>query len=107
MSGKAYTLMRAKGRDRRHLLRGAVAAAGAAVLSGCDRLSNNASFVATLQSAEKLSHAAGRIVAPKAAMAQEFSPKRRRAGVSRQRHARARATPTTRRCARTASPPTG
>jgi DMSO/TMAO reductase YedYZ molybdopterin-dependent catalytic subunit len=75
MSGKGYTLMRAKGRDRRHLLRGAVAAAGAAVLSGCDRLSNNASFVATLQSAEKLSHAAGRIVAPKGAMAQEFNQK--------------------------------
>jgi DMSO/TMAO reductase YedYZ molybdopterin-dependent catalytic subunit len=75
MSRKAYTLMRSKGRDRRHLLRGAVAAAGAAMLSGCDRLSNNASFVATLQNAEKLSHAAGRIVAPKAALAQEFSAK--------------------------------
>jgi len=73
MSTKGYTLMRAKGRDRRHLLRGAVAAAGAAVLSGCDRLSHNASFVATLQSAEKLSHAAGRLLAPKSAMAQEFS----------------------------------
>ncbi|MCE9660724.1 MAG: molybdopterin-binding protein [Burkholderiales bacterium] len=67
--------MRAKGRDRRHLLRGAVAAAGAAMLTGCDKLSNNASFVATLQSAEKLSHAAGRIVAPKSAMAQEFGQK--------------------------------
>ena len=67
--------MRARGRDRRHLLRGAVAAAGAAMLTGCDRLSNNPSFVATLQSAEKLSHAAGRLVAPKSAMAQEFSPK--------------------------------
>ena len=42
---KTYTLMRAKQRDRRHLLRGAVAAAGAAMLTGCDRLSNNASFV--------------------------------------------------------------
>jgi DMSO/TMAO reductase YedYZ molybdopterin-dependent catalytic subunit len=74
MSGKAYTLMRAKGRDRRHLLRGAVAAAGAAVLTGCDRLSNNESFVETLKSAQKLSNAAGRVVAPKSAMAQEFSP---------------------------------
>ena len=72
MSVKSYTLMRAKGRDRRHLLRGAVAAAGAAVLTGCDRLSNNAGFVETLKSAEKLSHAAGRIVAPKSALAQEF-----------------------------------
>ncbi len=65
MSAKACTLMRAKGRDRRHLLRGAVAAAGAAVLTGCDRLSNNASFVETLKSAQQLSHAAGRLVAPK------------------------------------------
>ena len=73
MSTKGYTLMRAKARDRRHLLRGAVAAAGAAVLAGCDRLSNNAGFVETLKSAQKLSHAAGRIVAPKSAMAQEFS----------------------------------
>jgi DMSO/TMAO reductase YedYZ molybdopterin-dependent catalytic subunit len=75
MTRKTYTLMRATGRDRRQLLRGAVAAAGAAMLSGCDRLSNNASFVATLQSAEKLSHAAGRVLAPKAAMAQEFEQK--------------------------------
>jgi len=74
MSAKAYTLMRAQGRDRRHLLRRAVAAAGAAVLTGCDRLSNNASFVETLKGAQQLSHAAGRILAPKSAMAQEFSP---------------------------------
>ena len=73
MNRKPYTLMRARGRDRRHLLRGAVAAAGAAMLSGCDRLASNASFVAALNSAEKLSHAAGRLVAPKSAMAQEFS----------------------------------
>src|SRR5207237_9716298 len=70
MNRKPYTLMRAAGRDRRHLLRGAVAAAGAAMLSGCDRLSNNASFVETLKSAQKLSHAAGKLVAPKSAMAQ-------------------------------------
>ncbi len=72
---KTHTLMRARQRDRRHLLRGAVAAAGAAVLTGCDRLSNNPSFVETLKSAQNLSHAAGRIVAPKSAMAQEFSDK--------------------------------
>jgi DMSO/TMAO reductase YedYZ molybdopterin-dependent catalytic subunit len=75
MNRKPYTLMRAAGRDRRHLLRGAVAAAGAALLSGCDRLSQNASFVATLQSAEQLNHAAARLVAPQSAMAQEFEPK--------------------------------
>ena len=70
---KTYTLMRARQRDRRHLLRGAVAAAGAAMLSGCDKLSQNESFVATLKSAQNLSHAAAGIVAPKSAMAQEFS----------------------------------
>jgi DMSO/TMAO reductase YedYZ molybdopterin-dependent catalytic subunit len=70
---KTYTLMRARQRDRRHLLRGAVAAAGAAMLTGCDKLSNNAAFVDTLKSAQRLSHAAAGVVAPKSAMAQEFS----------------------------------
>ena len=37
-----FTLMRARQRDRRHLLRGAVAAAGSALLAGCDRLSQPA-----------------------------------------------------------------
>jgi DMSO/TMAO reductase YedYZ molybdopterin-dependent catalytic subunit len=71
---KTFTLMRARQRDRRHLLRGAVAAAGAAVLTGCDRLSNNPAFVDTLKSAQRLSHAAADIVAPQGALAQEFSP---------------------------------
>jgi DMSO/TMAO reductase YedYZ molybdopterin-dependent catalytic subunit len=71
---KTYTLMRARARDRRQLLRGAVAAAGAAMLAGCDRLSNNQAFVDTLKSAQRLSHAAGRMVAPRRAMAQEFEP---------------------------------
>jgi DMSO/TMAO reductase YedYZ molybdopterin-dependent catalytic subunit len=70
---KTYTLMRAGQRDRRHLLRGAVAAAGAAMLTGCDRLSQNDAFVDVLKSAQNLSRAAGRIVAPKSAMAQEFA----------------------------------
>jgi len=70
---KSFALMRARQRDRRHLLRGAFAAAGAAVLSGCDRLSNNQAFVDTLKSAQDLSHAAARVVAPRRAMAQEFS----------------------------------
>jgi DMSO/TMAO reductase YedYZ molybdopterin-dependent catalytic subunit len=69
---KTYTLMRARQRDRRHLLRGAVAAAGAAMLTGCDKLSNNPAFVDTLKSAQRLSHAAAGVVAPKSAMAQEF-----------------------------------
>ena len=71
---KSFTLMRARQRDRRHLLRGAFAAAGAAMLSGCDKLSNNEAFVDTLKSAQRLSHAAAGVVAPRKAMAQEFSP---------------------------------
>lgn len=70
---KTFTLMRSRQRDRRHLLRGAAAAAGAAVLAGCDRLSGNEAFVDTLKSAQKLSHAAAGVVAPRAALAQEFS----------------------------------
>ena len=69
---KTSPLMRARQRDRRHLLRGAVAAAGSALLAGCDRLSQNESFVETLKSAEQLSRSAHKLVAPRAAMAQEF-----------------------------------
>jgi DMSO/TMAO reductase YedYZ molybdopterin-dependent catalytic subunit len=69
---KPQVLMRARQRDRRHVLRGAVAAAGTALLAGCDRLSQNESFVRTLKSAEHLSHAAQKVVAPRPAMAQEF-----------------------------------
>ena len=71
---KTFTLMRAPQRERRSLLRGAVAAAGAAVLAGCDRLSRNADFVDILQSAQHLSEAAHKVVAPRLAMAQEFGP---------------------------------
>ncbi len=70
---KTYTLMRARQRDRRHLLRGAFAAAGSALLAGCDRLSQNESFVETLKSAQHLSRAVHKIVAPRPAMAQEFT----------------------------------
>jgi DMSO/TMAO reductase YedYZ molybdopterin-dependent catalytic subunit len=68
--------MRARDRDRRRLLRGAVAAAGSAVLAGCDRLSHNASFVGTLHSAQHLNRALAKVVAPRPAMAQEFGPER-------------------------------
>jgi DMSO/TMAO reductase YedYZ molybdopterin-dependent catalytic subunit len=68
-------LMRTRDRERRHFLRGAVAAAGAAALSGCDRLSGNAAFVDALQRAEHLSRAAQKVVAPRPAMAQEFGEK--------------------------------
>ena len=65
-------LMRKSQRERRHLLRGTVAAAGAALLAGCDRLSRNESFVDVLKSAEHLSQAVHKIVAPRPALAQEF-----------------------------------
>jgi DMSO/TMAO reductase YedYZ molybdopterin-dependent catalytic subunit len=74
MSKKTFTLMRASQRERRHLLRGAVAAAGSAFLAGCDRLSQNESFLATLQGAEHLNRAAHKVVAPQRALAQEFGP---------------------------------
>ena len=67
-------LMRARQRERRHLLRGAVAAAGSALLTGCDRLSNNDAFIDVLQSAQHLSRAVHKVVAPRPAMAQEFTP---------------------------------
>ena len=71
---KTFTLMRAQQRERRSLLRGAVAAAGAAVLTGCDRLSQNEDFVDVLKSAEHLSEAVHKAIAPRMAMAQEFGP---------------------------------
>ena len=72
-SDKGYTLMRAQGRGRRGFLRGALAASSTAVLAGCDKLSQNESFTHTLRGAEKLSRAAANVVAPRSAMAQEFS----------------------------------
>jgi DMSO/TMAO reductase YedYZ molybdopterin-dependent catalytic subunit len=72
MSKKTFTLMRAHQRDRRHLLRGAVAVAGAAALSGCDRLSRNETFVDVLTSAQLASRAAQKVLAPRSTMAQEF-----------------------------------
>ena len=57
---------------RRSVLRGALASLGALSLAGCDRLSNSEAFVDTLKSAQKLSHAAHRLVAGRRAMAQEF-----------------------------------
>jgi DMSO/TMAO reductase YedYZ molybdopterin-dependent catalytic subunit len=65
-------LMRKGQRERRRLLRGTVAAAGAALLGGCDRLSRSPSFVEVLNSAEGLNQALQKLVAPRAAMAQEF-----------------------------------
>jgi DMSO/TMAO reductase YedYZ molybdopterin-dependent catalytic subunit len=72
VNGKPRILMRARERERRHVLRGAMAAAGSALLAGCDRLSQDESVVRTLQSAERLSHAVHKVVAPRTALAQEF-----------------------------------
>ncbi|MFL6660620.1 MAG: molybdopterin-dependent oxidoreductase, partial [Rhizobacter sp.] len=70
---KTRFLMRARQRDRRSLLRSAFAAAGSAVLAGCDRLSQNPAFVDALTSAQHLNRAAQKLVAPRPAMAQEFT----------------------------------
>ena len=65
-------LMKKSQRDRRRLLRSTVAAAGAALLSGCDRLSRNEAFVDVLKSAEPLNRAVHKALAPRQALAQEF-----------------------------------
>ena len=59
--------------SRRSALRTALASLGGLSLAGCDKLSNNAGFVEVLKSAQKLSQAAQNVVAPRRAMAQEFS----------------------------------
>ncbi len=68
---KQIRLMRMRDRQRRRFLGGTLAA-GSSLLTGCDRLSANDTFVDVLKSAQHLSHAAHRIVAPRPAMAQEF-----------------------------------
>jgi DMSO/TMAO reductase YedYZ molybdopterin-dependent catalytic subunit len=75
MSFQPIRLMRKNQRERRRLLRGTVAAAGAALLAGCDRLSHNEAFVEALKSAQQLNRAAHKLVAPRPAMAQEFERK--------------------------------
>ena len=60
-------------RSRRLFLRLGFASMGAAVLSACDRLSHNDTFVEVLQSAQKLSYRVHKLVTGRKAMAQEFS----------------------------------
>jgi len=59
---------------RRRFLRLSLAALGATVLSACDRLTSNSTFVGALESAQNLSRAAQKLVTGRAAMAQEFTP---------------------------------
>jgi DMSO/TMAO reductase YedYZ molybdopterin-dependent catalytic subunit len=58
---------------RRRFLRLSMAAIGTAVLSACDRLSGNATFVDVLKSAQNLSRSAQKLVSGRRAMAQEFT----------------------------------
>jgi DMSO/TMAO reductase YedYZ molybdopterin-dependent catalytic subunit len=67
-------LMRRAQRERRQWLRAGAVGTSAALLAGCDRLSNSDAFVDVLRSAESLSRTAHRAVAPRKAMAQEFTP---------------------------------
>ncbi len=59
--------------SRRRFLQRALAAGGALVLSGCDRLSRIEWFAGLLASAEKLTYASQRLLLTRRAMAQEFS----------------------------------
>ena len=59
--------------SRRRFLRSALAAGSALVLSGCDRLSRSEWFTKVLDSAEKLTYGAQRLLLPRKAMAQEFT----------------------------------
>lgn len=59
--------------DRRRFLRRIAGAAGALLLGGCDRLSQQPQARAVLASAERLTAAAQRLLTPRAALAREFT----------------------------------
>ena len=59
--------------SRRHFLSRAFGTASALALSGCDALSRTEWFPKVLGSGEKLTEAAQQLIAPRRAMAQEFS----------------------------------
>ena len=59
--------------SRRRALGAALAGLGGGLLGGCDKLSNNESFVGVLKSAQHLSHAAQEALTGRPAMAQEFT----------------------------------
>ena len=58
---------------RRRFLQRALAASGALVLAGCERLSRSEWFTGVLGSAEKLTFGVQRLLLPRKAMAQEFT----------------------------------
>jgi len=58
---------------RRRFLAGGLGAAGALTLSGCDRLTQTEWFPSVLGAAEKLTEKAQHLIAPRRAMAQEFT----------------------------------
>lgn len=58
--------------DRRRFLRNALTAVGAGLLAGCDQLSQTGSAPKVLASAETLSHAVQRVLAPHASLAREY-----------------------------------
>ena len=58
--------------DRRRFLRHALTAMGAGLLAGCDQLSQTEWAPKALASAETLSHAVQRVLAPHAALAREY-----------------------------------
>jgi DMSO/TMAO reductase YedYZ molybdopterin-dependent catalytic subunit len=58
--------------DRRRFLRNALTAMGAGLLAGCDQLSQTDWAPKVLASAETLSHAVQRVLAPHAALAREY-----------------------------------
>jgi DMSO/TMAO reductase YedYZ molybdopterin-dependent catalytic subunit len=59
--------------SRRQFLRGALAGLGGVLLGGCDALSNTSWFPKLLTTGEHLSEGVQRLVAPRRAMAQEFT----------------------------------
>ncbi|MDQ2971844.1 MAG: molybdopterin-dependent oxidoreductase [Rhodanobacteraceae bacterium] len=59
--------------ERRHFLRNALATTAALLLAGCDQLSQTQWVPKVLGSAEHLSHAVQRVLAPHAALASEYS----------------------------------
>jgi DMSO/TMAO reductase YedYZ molybdopterin-dependent catalytic subunit len=59
--------------SRRKFLGGALGAAGAALLSGCDALSKTQWFPRILEAGERLNRGAQSLITPRKSMAQEFS----------------------------------